>query len=506
MDSSTVSLELKWLLGSTLLIYVVVIYGMSLWVRGRIRTAEDYVVAGRRLPLSLAWATLLATWFGACTMLSAADEVAKEGMHRAALDPFGAGVCLILAGLFFARPLWKMKLLTVSDFFRRRFGPTAEVVSACVTVPSYFGWIAAQFVGVAGMLHLYFGLPMMWGIVLTAIVGAGYTLLGGMWSVTLTDALQIVLVIVGLVVLAGQALWQLGQGNWWTGYQTLLDQLPPEATLPIDVRSLAAFYTWLTSFLIGALGNIPGQDLMQRIFSSKSERVAQWACILAGVLYLAVGMLPILLGLVAKITFPEDFRRSVLPALAHLFLHPGFAVIFLLALVSAVLSTIDSAILSPATVLSQNIVLRRLPRLPGLLVSKVAVVVVAGASLAVALAGETMYHLLEDAYELTLVGLFVPLCLGLWTWRGGPLAATTAILTGSSLWLLHYAAGWEIFFQPWAEAYLPDWFHWPSTIPVTLAGLAVYFLVSLWEPASRLPAEPTPPSPVLTTAHPEAKT
>jgi SSS family solute:Na+ symporter len=506
MDSSAVPLELKWLLGSAILVYLVVIYGLGVWVRGQIRTAEDYVVAGRRLPLSLAWATLLATWFGAGTMLAAADEVAKEGMHRAALDPLGAGVCLILAGLFFARPLWRMKLLTLSDFFRRRFGRLAEFISACVMVPSYFGWVAAQLVGLAGTLSLYFGLPMVWGIVLTAIVGTGYTLLGGMWADTLTDALQLVLLMVGLVLLAGQALWQLGQGNWWTGCQTLMDQLPPDACLPIDISSLAGFYTWLTAFLIGALGNIPGQDLMQRIFSSKSERVAQQACILAGVLYLVLGMLPILLGLVAKVTFPEDFRRSVLPALAHLFFHPAVAVIFILALLSAVLSTIDSAILSPATVLAQNIVLRLMPRLPGLLVNEIAVLVVAGGSLALALTGETMYHLLEDAYELTLVGLFVPLCLGLWTQRGGPLAATAAILTGSSLWILHYAADWEIFFQPWAQAYLPDWLCWPSTIPVTLAGLVAYLVVSLWEPAGSLPAEATPPSPGLTTVPPEAKT
>ncbi len=488
MDSTAVSLEMKWLLGGAILVYLAAIYGMSIWIRGRIHTAEDYVVAGRRLPFSLAWATLLATWFGAGTMLAAADEVAKQGMHRAALDPLGAGVCLILAGLFFARPLWKMKLLTLSDFFRRRFGKTPEFISACVMVPSYFGWVAAQFVGLAGMLHLYFGIPMGWGIVLTAIVGTGYTLLGGMWADTLTDAVQMSLVMVGLVFLAVQALWQLGQGDCWAGWHQVFDQLPPEARLPIDISSLQGFYVWLTAFLIGALGNIPGQDLMQRIFSSKSERVAQSACVLAGVLYLILGMLPILLGLVAKITFPEDFRRSVLPALAHLFLHPVVAVIFLLALLSAVLSTIDSAILSPATVLAQNIVLRLAPRLPGLFVNEVAVVVVAAASLGVAFAGETMYNLLEDAYELTLVGLFVPLGLGLWSRRGGPMAATAAMLVGSAFWTLHYAMDWEIFLQPLAETYLPDWLQWPSTIPVTLAGLAAYCLTSRWESPPRAPA------------------
>ena len=98
--------------------------------QGHIRNAEDFTVAGRRLPLSLAWATLLATWFGAGTLLTQADAVRNEGLSKAALDPWGAGVCLLIAGLFFAKPLWEMKLLTLPDFFRRRFGSAAELFSA----------------------------------------------------------------------------------------------------------------------------------------------------------------------------------------------------------------------------------------------------------------------------------------------------------------------------------------------------------------------------------------
>jgi len=488
MNAVEVSWQLKWILGAAIILYVVAIYALSFWARGRIKTTEDFVVAGRRLPLSLAWATILATWFGACTMLSAADEVAREGLHRAALDPWGAGVCLLLAGLFFARPLWRMKLLTVCDFFRRRFGKSAEFLSACVIVPSYFGWIAAQFVGVAGMLHLFFGIPMAVGILLTALVGTGYTLLGGMWSVTLTDAIQIALVAGGLIVLAAEALWYLGGGSFWAGWLGFVDRLPPEAMTPVDLSSLQAFYGWLTVFLIGALGNLPGQDLMQRIFAARSERVARNACLLAGLAYIALGMFPLFLGLVAKITFPQQFERAVLPALANLFMHPVFAVIFILALLSAVLSTIDSAILSPAVVLAQNIVLRLIPRLPTLAVNRMAVLFVAAASLATALAGESMYSLLEDAYELTLVGLLVPLCLGLLTRRGNAAAALASMLVGSGLWLLHYIAQWECFL----ERLVPESLRFPSTIPVTVAALLAYLVASLWPAQSRrlLPSAP----------------
>ena len=474
MEGVAISGELRWALGTTIVLYVVVIYWLSILARRQIRGAEDYVVAGRRLPLSLCWATLLATWFGAGTMLAAADEVARGGLHRGALDPFGAGVCLLLAGAFFARPLWRMKLLTICDFFRRRYGRPVEFISACIMVPSYFGWVAAQLVALAGMLHLFFGIPMGWGILVAAVIGTGYTLLGGMWSVTLTDALQMALVGGGLLVLCAQALWQMGGGDLWAGWNRLVYSLPPEDLMPIDVRTLTAFYAWLSAFLIGALGNIPGQDLMQRIFSARSERVARWSCYIAGGLYLTLGLAPVLLGLVAKSLFPDDFKRAVLPALAHLFLNPVWLIIFIVALLSAVLSTIDSAILAPAVVLAQNVVLQIFPQAPRLATNYFAVLVVAVASVGMAFAGESAYQLLEDAYALTLVGLFVPLAIGLYSQWGGAAAALTAMIVGSGLWGFHYAIGWEYFFEP----LLPEVLHIPFEIPATVCGLIGYALVA----------------------------
>jgi Na+/proline symporter len=472
MEGVSISSEVRWLLGITMALYVAVIYWLSFLSRRQIHTAEDYVVAGRRLPLSLAWATLLATWFGAGTMLTAADEVARGGLHRAALDPFGAGFCLLLAGAVYAAPLWRMKLLTVCDFFARRFGRTAEFLSAGILVPSYFGWVAAQLVALAGMMNLFFGLPMVFGILLAALVGTGYTLLGGMWSVTITDALQMILVAGGLIVLSVQALWQLGGGNLLAGWSQLAASLPPEDFMPVDVTSLTAFYGWLTAFLIGALGNIPGQDLMQRVFAARSERVAKSACYLAGVLYLSLGLAPILLGLVAKSLFPEDFKRAVLPALAHLFLNPISLVIFLVALLSAVLSTIDSAILAPAVVLAQNVVLKAIPSAPRMATNYICVLVVGIGSVGMALAGETAYKLLEDAYAMTLVGLLVPLSFGVFSRVGGASSAVAAMVVGGGLWAVHYAAGWEYFLEAW----LPESWYFPFEIPVTLCGLLAYVL------------------------------
>jgi Na+/proline symporter len=352
--------SLRSLLGITIALYLLGIFALTLVARRRIASAEDFIVAGRRLPLSLAWATLLATWFGAGTLLTVADEVRREGLQRAALDPLGAGLCLVLAGLFFARPLWRMGLLTVSDFFRRRFGRRAELLSALVLVPSYFGWIAAQFVALAALLELVFDLPLPWGLLLVALVGTAYTWLGGMWSVTLTDAAQIAIVLGGLVVLAWNVTATLGDGSATAGWSRLLAETPPELLRPWPAGG-GEVLGWISVLLVGALGNIPGQDLLQRVFAARSERVAARACQLAGAAYLAFGSLPILLALASRILLPEAAGRSILPTLASLFLTPAMAVVFTLALVSAVLSTIDSALLSPASVLAQNVLRTTIP-------------------------------------------------------------------------------------------------------------------------------------------------
>jgi solute:Na+ symporter, SSS family len=456
--------SLKWLLAISMAFYLLLMYAISVAAQRRVRSSEDFLVAGRRLPLSLAWMTLLATWFGAGTMLTVADEVRSGGLQRAALDPFGAGFCLLLAGWLVAGRMWRMQLLTVPDFFRVKFGPTAELVSSLILVPSYFGWIAAQFMALAEVLQLFFGLPVVWGLLAVAVVGTGYTLMGGMWSVTLTDAVQIVLLLGGLVVLAAVVLWELGGGSVWGGLVRVNQETDPELLAVVPTVSRTSLLGWIGVFAIGALGNLPGQDLMQRVFAADSERTAKRACLIAGVVYLTFGLLPLLLALAGNLLFPSDLTVKVLPMLAQAFLHPAVAVVFLVALLSAVLSTIDSAILSPASVLSQN-VLSRWRRFDTLGGNRWAVLLVATLSLLLAYVGESAYSLLEDAYLLTMVGLFVPMMIGLYCSPRDGSAALASMLVGVGVWGLHKLLGWELFLEPAVGTWL-----WP--LPLSLAATA----------------------------------
>ena len=324
-------MPLTWLLGGALVAYVVVMFAIAVWARSKIHDTEDYLVAGRSLPLVLAGPTLFATWFGAGTLLTATDEVRAGGLVMAALDPFGAGLCLLLAGLVYARPLWRMQLLTLPDYYGRRFGRRTELVCSAIMVPGYFGWIAAQFVALAGMLDLFFGIPIGLGIFLVAIVGMGYTLIGGMWSVTLTDCVQMALVVIGLVVIVVVMLAELGSGSLGAGAARFLAETPPEMLDPVPSGDLAAFVGWIGVLAAGSLGNIPGQDLTQRVFAARSETVAARACTFAGAAYLVIGCLPLFIGLASTLLVPDAGDRSIVPLVAGLLLNPWVTLVFVLA-------------------------------------------------------------------------------------------------------------------------------------------------------------------------------
>jgi len=428
-------------------IYVILLLGVSLVASRRITGPEDFVVAGRRLNLGLATATLVATWFGAGTLMAAADEIRSVGLQGAGLDPLGAGLCLILFGLFFAKKLWNEKLLTLPEIFGRRFGEHCRRLGAFLMIPPYLGWIAAQFMALAGILTLFFELPMQVAMVAVAVFGVAYTVLGGMWAVTLTDAVQLGIVLIGLAVLTFETLMSFG------GLGQLWASLPAEHRILIPLEDLPELVGWLGVVAAGALGNIPSQDVAQRVFAAQSAATAKHACLLSGLLYLVMGAAPVLLGL-AGTQLDSQVETGTITQLAALSLHPAMAVVFSVTLMSVILSTIDGALLAPATVLvndlwrsnrgSDNTALHRY---------RIAVTFMGAISLGLALAGENAYALLEASYELGMVSLLAPLTYALYAKHFYPPAAMSSMLVGTLLWGSHYAleavdflgiAGWPL--------------------------------------------------------------
>lgn len=461
-ENSALPEGMETIFAGSLVVYLIVLYAIGFIAQRRVKNVEDFVLAGRRLPVSLATVTIIATWFGAESLMTTADEVGNEGLRKAMLDPIGIATCLLLAGLFVAGPMWRMGILTVPDFFLKRYGKTAEILSSLIIVPSYFGWVAAQFVALAQLLDVFFGVPKEWGIVAVATLGTGYTLLGGMWTITWTDAIQMTFILLGLILLGHAILVHLGDGSMSTGLEVMQTDIPAERWRIADPPTFwRDTLTAISALAIGALGNLPMQDLMQRIFSAKSDRVAAKACLWAAGGYLAMGILPVGTGMAAHLLLPSeqgDMDGVVLIVAAKL-LNPMLLLVFFLAIVSAVLSTIVSAVMAPAAVMAHNLVepgLRKIrsgPPTPQALLrlQRIAIVGVTAASAWLAYKGEGAYELVQASYSMALVSLFVPFLMGIHFKFFPPLAALLSMIFGIAIWSVHMALGWEIFLSPWLE-------------------------------------------------------
>jgi len=455
-----------------LVVFFAVMVGISLWARKRIHTGEDFIVAGRSLNGLMSTATIMATWYAAETILVTADWVREEGIQVAVLEPIGIGFCLMLAGFLYARKLWNTKLLTVADVVKSRFGTTAEKLQAFISI-NYIGWVAVQLIGLAGVFHVYFGMPISTGILLLAAVLTLYTLLGGMWSVALTDIVQLSLLLVGIVVLSVRVLSGLGTGGPVSGLEALFDQVDAQLLVLVPTGSADELKTWFGLIVLGLFANIATQDLVQRMFSARSGRTAARSCIAAGLLYIVFGSLPVILGLAGSLLVDESVAQGVIPALAEKLLSPTIAVIFALTLTAAVTSSVDSGLLAPASVLARNVLAPLLgTRIDLVTLTRICVVLIAIGSTSIALSGTQASELIQGTYALSIPPL-VLLTAALYQKETRPLPGILTLGTGITLWLVQVTAS-IMAGDPEAEIFSPGF-----PVYLLLLSIAIY-VVTDW--------------------------
>ena len=190
------------------MIYMAVTIAIGLVAASRVKNSKDYLIAGRKLPLYMNTACVFATWFGAETVLSVSATFAKDGLGGVAGDPFGATACLVIAALFFARVFYRMDLLTIGDFYKKRYGKGVEVLTSLAIAASYLGWTSAQMTALGLVINVVSGgaVSLDNAIIMGAVIVLVYTIFGGMWSVAFTDLFQTIVILVGLgavAVLAG---------------------------------------------------------------------------------------------------------------------------------------------------------------------------------------------------------------------------------------------------------------------------------------------------------------
>ena len=436
------------------------------WASKKVHSTQDFILAGRSLPFALATMVTFATWFGSETMLGAPREFVHGGVLAIIEEPFGAALGLLIVGSIYAKKLYPLPVLTFSDYFSIRFGALSEKLSAIVMIPSYFGWISAQLVALGMTLHLLLPISTEMGIVIGAILVMTYTLLGGMWSITITDFLHNIILIIGLLFLAYLLIDKVP--NWGL----FIEQQPagffrfiPKENTWVDWLTYSA--SWMT---IG-LGSIPQQDIFQRVMSAKSAKIASKASLAAGMMYLTIAMLPLIIALVAVRLYPSLLAEDdlLIPNLVMKFTPYGVQILFLGALLSALLSTTSGAILAPASVLGENLLkpsLKNPDDKKVLFYIRVSVVLVTGACIWMAISRQNIFELVSEASAFSLVSLFIPLNAGLWWKKASPMGSHLSMMAGLLVW---------IYFNFIHPNDIPSvWFGLVASIIGLLLGTAIY--------------------------------
>ncbi|MCE2432668.1 MAG: sodium:solute symporter family protein [Candidatus Latescibacteria bacterium] len=415
--------------------YVFLTLLVGVYAGRRVKDSADFVVAGRRLGILLATGTLSATWFGTGTVLGAAGAAYKGGFLAVIADPFGAALCLFLAGLFYVRMMRRMGVSTIAEFFERRFGKTAGVVAAACTIPAYIGWVASLMVGFGKIIHALTGLDAVLGTCLGAVIVLIYTTIGGMWAVTLTDFIQVAVLTLGLIFMTPFLLSDMG------GWAAIRAQLPDDQfyLYPRDA-DMTTWFNYARAWLVIGLGNLAGQDLLQRSLSSRNESVAQHSAYISGIIYLTVGLLPVFLGIAATLTFPNlADPEQVMMKLAETYLPPLGMAVFIGALISALMSSADSALLAPASVIGNDLIRYLRPDIDAqtqLRLCRLSVPVLGVIALYLALSHDTVYTLMVDSWSILLATLFVPLTAGIWWSKANRSGALWSMISGAIAYLI----------------------------------------------------------------------
>ena len=433
---------------SFIVLYLMASIAIGLYAATRVKNTADYAVAGRSLPLAVVIATTFATWFGSETVLGVPGQFVKENLGGIVEDPFGAGMCLILVGFFFARKLYRRNIITIGDYYRQRFGRVVEVLCSLIIIFSYLGWVGAQITALGLVFNLLSqgAISLAWGMTIGTLVVLVYTLYGGMWSVALTDFVQMIVITVGLLAIAWFAAGMAG------GADKVIDYAAREGKF--QFLPTGGLKEWL--FFIGAaitmmLGSVPQQDVFQRVMSSKDEDTAVRGPIIGGSLYILFAFVPMFVVVAALMVLPEtqgmlaDDPQRVLPTLVLEHMPVVLQVAFFGALLSAIMSTASATMLAPSTTFVENILRNLRPGMSDqqtLKAMRISVLVFTVCVLvySITMEGSSIYELVAGAYQVPLVGAFVPLAFGVYWKRATTQGALLAVVLGLGVWLLWVAS------------------------------------------------------------------
>lgn len=439
--------DYAWLVVLFIAIFFAIRLSVGIWAGRKVSDNTDYVVAGRKLPIHMAAASIMATWFAAETLMGASETAYDYGFQGVIFDPFGASVCLFLSGIFFVRLMRRAKYLTIVDFFERRYNKTMIVLTVIAQMLTYFSWTAAQIVAGGAIVQGLFGVDPAVGMIIIITIVAGYTMMGGMLADTLLDFMQMFFTAGGITLVFVFMLKAVGgfpgliEGAGSTYVSEPFRILPSPMEGYLGYTGVTGWMYWIAAWMAIGLGSVATQDLMQRSMAARNQATSVYGSYGAGILYLVFGIMSPLIGImVYKLSPGLEDTSYLLVSAAMTHLPALLTAIFIAALTSALMSTSDSSLLAGASAVTENliplIIGKKLEGKQGLWATRIMVLVNALIAISIALWAQTIYELSVLAWSLLLVGLFVPFAFGMYWKKANSWGAVAAFLGGFITWAL----------------------------------------------------------------------
>lgn len=492
--------EYSGLIIGGIVVILLVRLAIGYWASRKVETTNDYVLAGRRLPIWMAAPSIMATWFAAETLMGSSSEAYKYGLQGVIFDPFGATMCLFLSALLIVRVARRAQYVTIMDFFQQRYGTAMSVVGSIAQIIGYFGWTAAQIVAGGAILQALLGWDLSVGMVLVAGVVTIYTMAGGLWADTALDFMQMFLTMGGLLVIFGGILWAVGGLDSFLGMAGAQYTAHPFAMGPTTDEGYLGYgghmgwFYYAAAWMAIGLGSIPAQDYLQRTCAAKNENVAVKSTYIAAFLYITFGVLSPFIGMAAHAVTaigPEleaETTQFVLILMAMEYLPPFLTALFVAALASALMSTSDSSMLAGATMFTENIIKVFRPDISDktqLLLTRLALVVSGILSLSIAMWAETIYELAVLANTCILVGMVAPYVIGMYWKKANHIGALSSFFSGTISWVLlslyyYYAPEFGTFAICEADTYCATWDAvYIASTPAFIISVVAFIVASL---------------------------
>jgi Na+/proline symporter len=411
--------------------YVIIQFAIGAWVSRRMTSEQDFIIAGRSLGTGLVAFSVFATWFGAEAIVASAGEIYTKGLSGGLTDPFGYGVAVLIVGVVLAAPLWRRGIVTYADMVRERYSPEIEKLFVLILLPGSVLWAAAQVRAFGQILGSTTGLELDTAILIAAVLVGFYSVVGGLLADAVTDVVQGIAVMIGLVVLAVFVASAVG------GVEAGLSRIEP-SRLSFTGSGENGAIEKIEKLAIVLCGSLVAVELISRFLGARTARIAAVGTVTGGLMYLVMGLFPLFLGLVGPVLMKDlGEPEQIVPKLAEAYLPPVGYALFVGALVSAILSVVHAALHAPAAQLSHNVVTRVIPGLsPRARLASVRICVLGLSIVAWILANsvETIKELVELASAFGSAGAIVVALFGLFTGFGGPAAAAVALISGSLVW------------------------------------------------------------------------